>query len=493
METLEWTCNAIPADPDIGGPGVIVGFVAVAWYATLLATVEPICITMNQVWLSLQPERLNTSDWPLVSKIRGVATRQLLLRPRLGDFLRRDRTRGIIFVRILLDSLGDVQLITGTAILIAAWSRIKTMSFYHLQLSYCYYWLTVNSFSSCRAGGRRVATETIPWPIRVRTIISFCTVMLGIVLCSYINIWVNAAWDPLYEGRCFLSHDQSKANTEWLWIVGLISYAVYLLYFLCTMGQRNRNRVEAVRLRMSTKTDQWRKMYYAHCTSILIGKYGQHHSIFRCSLELCFYLPDILLKLLLDFVDIIAGTRDSLLALLGNMGFAAWFTYNIVDYKISNKELLEGSESTWGFGQIVPPLRLAARGKTRLAKWYAPFSDEEKIKVKGEVHRLVAPRDQKYQSNFVEFRSHKIVYRRYAGLFFCVCVDTNDNELAYLEAIHFFVEVLDAFFGNVSELDLVFNFYKVYAILDEVFLAGEIEETSKQAVLTRLEHLDKLE
>ena len=57
----------------------------------------------------------------------------------------------------------------------------------------------------------------------------------------------------------------------------------------------------------------------------------------------------------------------------------------------------------------------------------------------------------------------KIVYRRYAGLFFCACVDANDNELAYLEAIHFFVEVLDAFFGNVCELDLVFNFYKVSA------------------------------
>jgi AP-2 complex subunit sigma-1 len=35
--------------------------------------------------------------------------------------------------------------------------------------------------------------------------------------------------------------------------------------------------------------------------------------------------------------------------------------------------------------------------------------------------------------------------------------------------------------------------FQVYAILDEVFLAGEIEETSKQVVLTRLEHLDKLE
>ncbi|GAO51971.1 hypothetical protein G7K_6059-t1 [Saitoella complicata NRRL Y-17804] len=133
------------------------------------------------------------------------------------------------------------------------------------------------------------------------------------------------------------------------------------------------------------------------------------------------------------------------------------------------------------------------QGKTRLAKWYVPYDDAEKVKLKGDVHRLIAPRDQKHQSNFVEFRNHKIVYRRYAGLFFCICVDTNDNELAYLEAIHLFVEVLDSFFGNVCELDLVFNFYKVYAILDEVFLAGEIEETSKNVVLARLEHLGQLE
>ena len=85
-----------------------------------------------------------------------------------------------------------------------------------------------------------------------------------------------------------------------------------------------------------------------------------------------------------------------------------------------------------------------------------------------QVHRLIAPRDQKYQSNFVEFRrSTKIVYRRYAGLFFCACVDANDNELAYLEEIHFFVEVLDQFFGNVCELDLVFNFYKVRVLKQE--------------------------
>ena len=37
------------------------------------------------------------------------------------------------------------------------------------------------------------------------------------------------------------------------------------------------------------------------------------------------------------------------------------------------------------------------------------------------------------------------------------------------------------------------NVRQVYAILDEVFLAGEIEETSKDVVLARLEQLEKLE
>ena len=44
-------------------------------------------------------------------------------------------------------------------------------------------------------------------------------------------------------------------------------------------------------------------------------------------------------------------------------------------------------------------------------------------------------------SLFLQFRNFKIVYRRYAGLYFCFCVDVNDNNLYYLEAIHNFVEV----------------------------------------------------
>ncbi|KAJ2087282.1 AP-2 complex subunit sigma [Coemansia sp. RSA 986] len=133
------------------------------------------------------------------------------------------------------------------------------------------------------------------------------------------------------------------------------------------------------------------------------------------------------------------------------------------------------------------------QGKTRLEKWYGNYSEQERNKLKAEVHRTVASRDQKHQSNFVEFHNHRIIYRRYAGLFFCFCVDTNDNELAYLEAIHLFVEILDSYHGNVCELDLVFNFYMVYAVLDEIILAGEIQETSRSVILNRLDHLSNLE
>jgi hypothetical protein len=44
------------------------------------------------------------------------------------------------------------------------------------------------------------------------------------------------------------------------------------------------------------------------------------------------------------------------------------------------------------------------------------------------------------------------------------------------------VETLDAYFGNVCELDIVFNFQQVYRMLDELISGGEVLETSKRAI-----------
>ena len=55
-----------------------------------------------------------------------------------------------------------------------------------------------------------------------------------------------------------------------------------------------------------------------------------------------------------------------------------------------------------------------------------------------------------------------------------------------MELIHLFVETLDKYFGSVCELDVVYNFHKVYTVLDELIIGGEIVETSKSNILKKL-------
>jgi AP-4 complex subunit sigma-1 len=88
------------------------------------------------------------------------------------------------------------------------------------------------------------------------------------------------------------------------------------------------------------------------------------------------------------------------------------------------------------------------------------------------------------QCSFYEYRGYKVVYRRYASLFFIVGVEGEDeNELAILEFIHALVETLDRYFENVCELDIMFNLEKAHFILDEMVMNGCIIETNKTNVL----------
>jgi AP-1 complex subunit sigma 1/2 len=114
---------------------------------------------------------------------------------------------------------------------------------------------------------------------------------------------------------------------------------------------------------------------------------------------------------------------------------------------------------------------MSRQGKVRLAKWYSTYTQKERARVVKETTPLVLSRPLKL-CNFVEWRNLKLVYKRYASLYFLAGVDAGDNELLVLEIIHLFVEALDMYFGNVCELDLIFNFHKAYYILDELLIAG---------------------
>ena len=57
----------------------------------------------------------------------------------------------------------------------------------------------------------------------------------------------------------------------------------------------------------------------------------------------------------------------------------------------------------------------------------------------------------------------KVVYRRYASLFFVCGITQGDNELATLEIIHRYVEVLDRYFA-LSGPALIYQYHIVRAL-----------------------------
>ncbi|KAJ1936493.1 AP-1 adaptor complex sigma subunit Aps1, partial [Linderina macrospora] len=135
---------------------------------------------------------------------------------------------------------------------------------------------------------------------------------------------------------------------------------------------------------------------------------------------------------------------------------------------------------------------VSRQGKLRLVKWYVTLPQKEKTKIVKEVSQLVLARRPKL-CNFIEHKDTKVVYRKYASLYFVAGIDLDDNELITLEIIHRFVEVLDRYFGNVCELDLIFNFQKAYFVLDEMIMAGELQESSKKTVLRVMAQQDETE
>jgi len=137
-------------------------------------------------------------------------------------------------------------------------------------------------------------------------------------------------------------------------------------------------------------------------------------------------------------------------------------------------------------------LLVSRQGKVRLQKWFTTMSQKAKAKIVKDVTQLVLARRTK-MCNFLEYKDSKVVYRRYASLFFVCGISAGDNELATLEIVHRYVEVLDRYFGNVCELDLIFNFQKAYSVLDELIIAGELQESSKKSVLRVVTQSDSIE
>lgn len=132
------------------------------------------------------------------------------------------------------------------------------------------------------------------------------------------------------------------------------------------------------------------------------------------------------------------------------------------------------------------------QGKVRLQKWFVAISEQHKKRMVKDLTSLIISR-RPQSSLFLEYKGLKVVYKRYASLFFCVSTDDDDNQLLILELIHRYVEILDLYFGSVCELDIIFNFEKAYFILNEVLLGGEVQEIGRKQVVELAQSQDAIQ
>ena len=137
-------------------------------------------------------------------------------------------------------------------------------------------------------------------------------------------------------------------------------------------------------------------------------------------------------------------------------------------------------------------LMVNKQGQTRIAHYTKYITIKERSTLEGELVRKCLGRNNK-QCAFLEYRQYKIIYRRYASLYFILGLDLDDdcNELSLLELIHNIVETLDKYFENVCELDIMFNIEKAHFIVDEFLCNGFILEANINNVLAPINIIDK--
>lgn len=103
---------------------------------------------------------------------------------------------------------------------------------------------------------------------------------------------------------------------------------------------------------------------------------------------------------------------------------------------------------------------------------------EERSALESEIIRKCLSRSE-LQCSFLEYRGYKVIYRRYASLFFIVgtkpdvgCEEQTENEMGLLEFIHTMVETMDKWAGSICEVSA--TLHAMVAMLIFVFVFDNV-------------------
>mmetsp|Transcript_6509 Transcript_6509/g.14125 ORF Transcript_6509/g.14125 Transcript_6509/m.14125 type:complete len:169 (+) Transcript_6509:196-702(+) len=153
-------------------------------------------------------------------------------------------------------------------------------------------------------------------------------------------------------------------------------------------------------------------------------------------------------------------------------------------------------------------LMVNKQGQPRLSSYYEWMDMQERVALESEIIRKCLSRSE-LQCSFLEYRGFKVIYRRYASLFFIVgtkadldarvalgdksgsIAENYENELGLLEFIHTMVETMDRWAGSICELDIMYQLEQVHFLLDEMVMNGYIVETNKSNILRPIDLIDR--
>jgi hypothetical protein len=407
-------CSAtLTTDPDIGGIGVgdsisklcrrdsnyriqvLVAFVITAWFTIVVA------VTQSVIEISTPSE---TKTW-----LSNVCDK-------------------------LLESLCDLQIITGTGIVVSGLGQISSISFYHEQLVINYWWLTLTAYWAARSvyrtredgtatgepsievnndhslnnatdayplgsrpfdrtrdvpttisgrtaeaeqsdsqtidGNEKEKTQVVePLTARQKLRVS-CIIISSILFVTFqIHVYFREQnqWDPFIDNHCYRCHDHSAPKSSWLWIAGQLLYPTSLLLMLKSQGRwllNAWNRWTDIKMNnlgewcSTTAVDvrlKFSTTFFSETRSIVKIKFVGKVLLFILGITLY-----SLAWCVLQFMAVWSyGIGWYPLEVIIYTAFASWDTFDIIDLKISNKPLLDGSENTWGFGQVLPMVLLA--------------------------------------------------------------------------------------------------------------------------------------
>lgn len=259
------------------------------------------------------------------------------------------------FCAFTLQALADLQTITGIGILLAAYCRGLDMSLYHYGLVDIYWWLTINSmFAATEHLEERDIRLNSKVRLGVRIFFRICSLALGLPFEYISDYRIRTRWSAFESGNCLFSHhlfEHESKSTNWFWTATLILICISQWLSLGDI---------MFDLQIHRKFfENW------------VAK--ERYWVRTCRLtQTPKYLPKVVLMACKGFCVMISFILRNFIGVWGLWPCAPWVsilfyiylwmdnTQIAISNRNLNQHLLVGSESDWGFGQILPVILLLA-------------------------------------------------------------------------------------------------------------------------------------